>query len=158
MTLYLQGLALAITFSIAALNFGCGGSSTPPGEAASSTPVTSEPGSTPTFTNVYSDVLEPKCTSCHFPGGEAAFLDMSSQATAYTNLVGVKADGPSCGMSGLTRVIAGNAARSLLYEKVSESNPPCGSQMPLGCSGSSCLTSTAQREIADWINGAAPND
>jgi hypothetical protein len=166
MTLSLQNLALALTLSAAAVSFGCGGSSgSPTGDPVSGTPATgdsgngsmaaSDPGSAPTFANVYTDIVEPFCTSCHAPGGEAPFLDMRTQAAAYMNLVGVKADGPSCGGSSLVRVVAGDAAESLLYEKVSESKPPCGAQMPLGCSGSGCLSLADQREIADWINGGA---
>jgi hypothetical protein len=163
MTLSLQSLALALTLSTAGL--GCGGSSgSATNDPVSSTPATSDsvngstasdPGSAPTFTNVYGEIIGLDCTSCHIPGGEGSFLDMSTQATAYMNLVGVKADGPSCGRSGLVRVVAGDATASLLYEKVSESTPPCGSQMPLGCSGSVCLSFADQREIADWINGGA---
>jgi hypothetical protein len=166
MTLSLQSLALALTLSTAGLTFGCGSSSgSATNDPVSSTPATSDsvngstaasdPGSAPTFTNVYSEIIGLDCTSCHIPGGKGSFLEMSTQATAYMNLVGVKADGPSCGGSGLVRVVAGDATASLLYEKVSESTPPCGSQMPLGCSGSVCLSLADQREIADWINGGA---
>ena len=166
MTLSLQELALALTLSTAALSFGCGGGSgsatgdsesvAPAAKSSGNGPMAaSDPGGAPTFTNVYNDIVEPLCTSCHTPGGEAPFLDMSTQATAYMNLVGVKADGFSCGGSGLVRVVAGDATESLLYEKVSESKPPCGSEMPLGCSGQGCLSPADQKEIADWINGGA---
>jgi hypothetical protein len=157
MTLSLQDLALTLTLSVAALSGGCGSSGSTPAtnDPAGGTLATGDSGSAPTFTNVYSDILGPNCASCHTPGGEAPFLDMSTQAMAYTNLVGVKADGPSCGGSGLIRVVAGDPTESLLYEKVSESKPPCGAQMPFGCSGPGCLSSSDQREIEDWINGGA---
>jgi hypothetical protein len=166
MALSLQDLALILTLSTAAVSLGCSSSGSVPATsdpassspATSGTPATSNAGGAPTFTNVYRDILGPICTACHTPGGEAPFLDMSTQTAAYTNLVGVKADGTSCAGSGLTRVVPGDAAESLLYEKVSEATPPCGSQMPLGCSGQSCLSSTHQTEIEDWINGGALNN
>ena len=46
----------------------------------------------PTFTNVYANVISARCTSCHRPGGggvNVGMLDMSTQAAAYANLVGV---------------------------------------------------------------------
>jgi hypothetical protein len=150
MTISLHGWALALTLSTAALSFGC----------SSSTSSSSSPGETaPTFTEVYNDVMVPNgCSSHHIATGPDDFLDMSTQANAYKNLVGVKADGPKCGTSGLTRVVAGNASESLMYEKVSEAKPPCGGQMPLGCSASSCLSTSDQQEIQNWINAGAMNN
>jgi hypothetical protein len=92
---------------------------------------------------------------CHKPGGIGGFQDFSSQSSAYTALVGVKASGPSCESSGETRVVAGNASQSLLYQKVSEANPPCGSQMPLG---GPPLSSEQTTSIEEWINAGALND
>jgi hypothetical protein len=83
---------------------------------------------------------------------------MSSQATAFTNLQ-LSAAGISCGTSGLKRVVPGDAAISLFYEKVASANPPCGAQMPNGCSGAAnCLTAAQVHEIESWINEGAPND
>jgi hypothetical protein len=70
-------------------------------------------------------------------------------------LVGVKASGPSCGSSSETRVAAGNASQSLLFQKVSEATPPCGSQMPLGAPP---LSSAQMTLVEDWINEGALND
>jgi hypothetical protein len=141
-------LALALALGAAALGLGCGSSS-----AAGSSPDTA-----PTFTDVYNDIISPICSTCHTPKGIAPFLDMSSQASAYSNLVGVKADGPACGKSGATRVVASNAKESLMFEKVSEDPPPCGKQMPLGCSGADCLSASLQQEIENWINAGALNN
>jgi hypothetical protein len=50
----------------------------------------------PTFTNVYSSIIGARCVGCHKPGSSGVttgMLDMSSQATAYANLVGVASDG-----------------------------------------------------------------
>jgi hypothetical protein len=79
-------------------------------------------------------------------------LDMSSQATAFMNLVGVAAAGAECGGKG-TRVVAGNADMSILFQKVT--TPTCGSQMPLG---GTPLTGAQTEEIQSWINAGAMND
>jgi hypothetical protein len=108
-----------------------------------------------TFTEIYATILQPTCSVCHKPGGIGAFQDFSSQSSAYAALAGVKASGPSCGSSGETRVVAGNASQSLLFQKVSEANPPCGSQMPLG---GPPLSSAQVMLIEEWINAGALND
>ena len=59
----------------------------------------------PTFTNVYANVIGARCTGCHRPGGSGVnvgMLDMSTQATAYANLVGVTSAGTGAGTSGVT--------------------------------------------------------
>jgi hypothetical protein len=109
-----------------------------------------------TFTNVYVTILQPTCGGCHQPAGEGPFQDFSSQSAAYAALVGVMASGPSCGASGETRVVPGNASQSLLIQKVSEAmNPPCGSQMPLG---GPALSSAQVMLLEAWVNSGAPND
>jgi hypothetical protein len=81
---------------------------------------------------------------------------MSTQATAYTNLQKT-ATGAACVSMNLKLVVPGDAATSLLYEKV-VANPPCGLEMPYGCSGSSCLSASQVQDIEDWINEGAKND
>jgi hypothetical protein len=108
-----------------------------------------------TFTEMYVTILQPTCSPCHEPGGLGSFQDFSSQANAYAALVGVKASGPSCGASDEVRVVPGSESQSLLFQKVSEANPPCGSPMPLG----GPPLSTAQIAlIGAWISAGAPND
>ncbi len=156
MTRSAYGLALGISLA-APLALGCG--------TSSGSPIVE----TPTFTEVYTKVMVPHgCNAHHRPGKDNdAFLDMSTQAAAYENLVKVTASGPAataspvpgCGGSGLVRVVPGDAAKSLMYQKVSEAKPPCGAQMPFGCPGTfACLDSTEQQTLAAWINGGAPND
>lgn len=108
-----------------------------------------------TLTEIYVTILQPTCSVCHKPRGIGDFQDLSSQSSAYKALVGVKASGPSCGSSGETRVVAGNASQSLLFQKVSEANPPCGSQMPFG---GPPLSSAQMTLIEEWINAGALND
>ena len=125
----------------------------------------------PTFTNVYANVISQRCVSCHRPGGggvNVGMLDMSTQAAAYANLVGVTSAGTGAGTSGVTcmmaalpRVLAGNAAGSLLFNKVNSkltaTLPPCGSPMPTPA-GAPALTQAQVDSIAGWIDGGALND
>jgi len=126
----------------------------------------------PTFTNVYNTIITARCTSCHKPGSSGVtvgLLDMSTPATAYANLVGVHAQGIGAGTSGitcasvqppLTRVIANDAANSLLFNKVHSKQlgvlAPCGSPMPLG--GGPALSVAETDLITGWITAGAAND
>jgi hypothetical protein len=158
MTASTYGWVLGLSLLTTALGLGCGSSGNGSGGDAGP----------PTFTEVYNSVMVPHgCNAHHKPGAkEDSFLDMSSQANAYKNLVGVVASGPSatapipgCGGSGLIRVVPNDAEKSLMYLKVSETKPPCGAQMPFGCpTGFACLTSTETATIAAWINAGAKND
>jgi len=55
----------------------------------------------------------------------------------------------------LTLVIPNDAANSLLYRMVTESNPPVGVRMPPGFSP---LSATELGLIRDWINQGAQNN
>jgi hypothetical protein len=111
-----------------------------------------------TFTQVYQNIISPICVQCHNPQGigvSLGHLDMSTQAAAFKDLVGVEAMGSACGGMG-TRVVASNAANSILFKKVDPAQPaPCGSKMPLGLTP---LTEAQTAEIESWINGGALND
>lgn len=111
-----------------------------------------------TFTQVYSDIISPICVTCHNPQGigfTMGKLDMSTKATAFNDLVGVAAMGTGCGGMG-TRVVAGNAADSIMFEKIDPGTPaPCGAKMPLGLAP---LTAAQANEIESWINAGAMND
>lgn len=147
-----RGTSARGLFALWALLSACGSGPAPASDAGSAL---DSPAATATFTQVYTMILQPTCSPCHHPGGEGSFQDFSSQSSAYAALVGVKASGPSCGISGETRVVAGDASQSLIFQKVSEPSPPCGSQMPLG---GPPLTGAQVTLIADWINGGATND
>jgi hypothetical protein len=110
---------------------------------------------TATFTAVYADVLGPTCSACHQPGGIGSFQDLSSRVVAYRALVGVEASGPSCGSSDEIRVVPGDASGSLLFQKISQTTPPCGVRMPLG---GAPLSSALVTLVEDWINAGAQND
>jgi len=104
----------------------------------------------PTFGSVWADftVVDPavglSCVDCHGVGGFGD-LDMSTEAVAYANLVGAAAN---CG-SGNTRVIAGDATNSLLYQKLAGTQT-CGQSMPFGASYSGDLAL-----VFDWIQAGA---
>ncbi|MEZ4407019.1 MAG: hypothetical protein R3A52_11140 [Polyangiales bacterium] len=104
----------------------------------------------PTFTAVYA-IITARCVSCH---GGSGGLNMSTRAMAHANLVGASAAGSACGSSGLTRVVAGDASRSLLYEKVS-GTPSCGVRMPRNVTA---LTAAQIETIRAWIAAGARND
>jgi hypothetical protein len=150
------GAAFPLSVCMAVLSFGC---SAPPPAANS-------------FSEVYSQIIQPKCSSdyCHYNGISFRYgnLDMSSQAIAYWNLVGQPCDGPACTGMGL-RVVPHSPEASIMYLKVSQTSPPCGVQMPanpyvLTLKGGSAvfsgtpLTAEEQQLIYNWIQEGAQNN
>ncbi len=109
-------------------------------------------GIAPTFTNVWTTILEVKgCTGCHGTGGSGK-LSMPDKCSAWTNLREQKAQGAACGSSGLTRVVPGDPNASLLVQKVE--GPSCGSKMPIGGS----LDATQINLVRAWIAAGANYD
>lgn len=104
----------------------------------------------PTFTDVYA-VISAQCSPCHTGGGMfSGDLNMSTQALAHADLVGVTA---TCG-SGNVRVIPYDSRSSLLWRKVAAVDL-CGARMPNGRTG---LPMAQIDLIRDWIEaGAADN-
>ena len=119
------------------------------------TPAPYDANAATTWTEVYTDIIMPTCVGCHNPGGNGGTLgklDMSSQDTAYTNLVNVAAAGSACAGKG-ARITPRSTTASILYLKVSPTDPsPCGSKMPLI---GSALSQDQVDEIASWINAGA---
>jgi hypothetical protein len=91
-------------------------------------------------------------------------LMMPDQATAYRNLVNVKAAGTTpagspagyvaCGTKGETRVIPNNSAMSLLYTKVNGTQD-CGLAMPRG---KPLLSTSDIAMFKSWIDQGAQNN
>lgn len=81
------------------------------------------------FSAIYRDIIAPQCSSCHV-SDERAGLNMSTRALALAELVGVPADTASACNGQGPRVVAGNAANSLLVNKIDAANPRCGARMP----------------------------
>jgi hypothetical protein len=125
----------------------------------------------PTFTNVYNSIISQRCVSCHRPGGggfNVGRLDMSTADNAFANLVGVPAQGTGagtsgvmCGTTGLTRVVPGDAAASLIFNKTNSKLlgvlAPCGSPMPTPAAAPP-LTAGQVELIRGWIAAGALND
>ena len=110
-----------------------------------------------TYTEVFA-ILEP-CSGCHIyqaegfeKGGQLTF---QFQNIAYEELVGVQASGVACGSSSETRVVPGDSSHSLLYQKISQSKPPCGTQMRVH---GQPLSASDVALIAQWIDEGAPNN
>ena len=127
----------------------------------------------PTFTNVYANIIGARCTGCHKPGGSGVTtggLDMSTQALAFADLVGVPAAGTGAGTSGVTcgslapgllRVSPDDAADSLIFNKLSSklagALAECGSPMPLPATGAP-VTQAQVDLVTAWINAGALNN
>lgn len=109
----------------------------------------------PTFTEIYTTIIDGTCNAAGCHGGGAGNLDMSNQTDAYDNLVGVAAAGGACSSTGQNRVEAGDSAASILWVKVNGGPDLCGSQMPLA---QGPLSSTEVDMIAAWIDAGAAND
>ncbi len=131
----------------------CGGGSSAPDPDA------------PTFTNVWTEViLANHCQSSECHGSGAGGLVMTSQTTAYSNLVGIQAAGMcpeggddlscSCGASGETRVVADHPEQSLIVEKIS-GDPSCGTHMP---PTGAPVTAEQITLVTNWISAGAKND
>jgi hypothetical protein len=144
----------SLSLSLFACSSSSGGS---PNETSNEAGGSQEASSAPTFTEVYTQVISVHCAPCHvtgMPGFTGGMLDMSTQAAAYTNLVGVEAAGEACSGMG-KRVNPGDPSTSLIFEKVSMTTPPCGQRMPLN---QAALDATSIGEIHDWIAAGALNN
>ncbi len=115
----------------------------------------------PTFTSIYNDIIVPSCFECHGePPPIESNLEMRTQQEAYGNLVGVVAMGDACSVGPPDggplpiRVIPGDAADSLLYLKITNTQK-CGSGMPLDADS---LTADQILAIKTWIDQGAENN
>jgi hypothetical protein len=129
------------------------------------------PPAADSFTEVYAQVIAPSCSSafCHYNGIGIRYgaLDMSSRVIAYWNLVDQPLTGPSCALMG-SRVLPYQPEASIMYQKVSQTTPPCGSQMPADpeaflTKGSSVFSGKALSPdqlqlIFNWIAEGAQNN
>jgi len=82
---------------------------------------------TANYASIYDSVLKSCGGACHASGGQSP--DLSTQAIAYSSLVGKDASAGVCVGKGKL-VDPGNCKGSLLYLKLLP-NPVCGAQMPL---------------------------
>lgn len=125
-TTYKDGTVVAGTTGTTAAGTTTG--TTPP---VTATPAPTASGSTATFTEVNTQILQPLCVSCH---GSGASPDLSSYSSFATNT---------------TFVVPGNAAQSLLYQMVQSGSMP---------QGGTALNSTQLSLIQEWIDEGALNN
>jgi hypothetical protein len=117
-------------------------------------------------TDIYVPIIGVHCVGCHSGSGAGLSfgkLDLSSADAGYANLVNVASTGEKCdptdGAASPIRVIPGNAADSLLYEKVNgfTTAPPCGNAMPESGEIPDGGQAVVVGQIKTWINeGANP--
>ena len=95
---------------------------------------------------------------CHSGAVPVQSLDLSTGKT-FSNTVNVKStENPK-----LTRVVPFKPDDSFLVQKIEESRPAVGAQMPLGCpavpqGGAQCLTADSIAAIRQWITECAQNN
>lgn len=100
-----------------------------------------------TFGQVWTSILVPRCQGCHGSGSGGLF--MQDQGITLGDLIDTGATTGLC--NGRTRVVPGDSADSLLFQKVSGIGL-CGPRMPLG----GPFLSAAETElIRAWIDGGA---
>jgi hypothetical protein len=129
------------TFSVQAQN---GAGSGPSATSTAVTPVTA------TFTNIFTDIIMNDCVGCHMAGPAGLFMMSGMQTAAYNNLVNM----PSGQCAGVTRVVPGSSAMSLLYQKVAGTQT-CGVRMP---AGGPYLCGPQISLFQSWIDNGATNN
>ncbi len=93
-------------------------------------------------------IFQANCGGCHINGGSSGSINLDP-ANILVQLVNV----PSAQNNQFIRLIPGDAANSLLFQKINCDSPSVGSRMPLG---GDPLSNAQQRYIQDWINAGAP--
>jgi hypothetical protein len=118
---------------------------------------------TQSFAAIYQDIFASPTYMCNGPvchgkmagqTGSVGNLELITKEAAYADLVGVASDGVLCGGTA-TRVVPGDAAGSLLVQKLRAMTVQCGSVMPV--SGAP-ITDPELMRITDWINAGACNN
>jgi hypothetical protein len=123
------------------------------GGKAMAPPAPSQPAVThaPTYSAIYDEILEPQgCTADRCHGGLG--LKLATRDGGYTSLLNDVGVG-SC--AGQHFVVPGKPDESLLYSKVADAMPRCGSRMPLSLAP---LTAEELMQIRGWIEMGAPNN
>lgn len=106
------------------------------------------------FRDQIQPIFDAHCIICHVDGGVADFAGIALRlgtGLSFDMLV----DQTSVRDASLTFVVPGDSASSLLFLKVSSSNPPIGSRMPFG--GPS-LSNADIDLIRTWIDEGAQNN
>jgi len=133
--------------AIGVLVAGCPSSKTPP-PACITVDTTCAPGYVPTFDNVWHNTLQPTCAqsaSCHSATGHMGNLDMSDEATAYSELLAPATIDPK-----RARVVPGDPACSLMT--VRTDSPGESYEMPPGAP----LSEPERCALVQWVKCNAP--
>lgn len=125
------------------------------------TVVVSPPGGTPpvvfpssglSFSAHIQQIFNSNCIACHAAGRVASFFPLTA-GVSYTGLVNVPAVSPA--VPG-TRVVPGNSANSVLYQRISGIGLPDQTlRMPLG---GPFLNPNAENAVRAWIDEGALNN
>jgi hypothetical protein len=111
-------------------------------------------GETISFSNQVQPIFNAHCTACHAEATVSSALGSPLRLTANTSyqmLVNQRsAQSPSW-----TLVVPGDTNASLLWRKVSSTNPPVGARMPLI---GAPLSSRELGLLRDWIAQGAPDN
>lgn len=122
------------------------------GECMSGTmPPTTTPPANVSFANQIQAIFNANCIVCHATGGIADAIMHLNTGESFAALV----NQPSVQNANLTRVVPGNSAGSLLFQKISSNSPPVGARMPLGMAP---LSQSDIDLITNWINQGALNN
>ena len=106
------------------------------------------------FKDQIQPILNTDCFRCHRVNGEADLFGIALQVgeeVAFELLV----NQPSSLDANLTLVVPGDAASSLLFNKVASDTPPTGARMPLR---EAPLSAESIELIRDWIDQGALNN
>ncbi len=118
--------------------------------SAATTTTTLPPAAT--WTEVLAVFSSNNCNVCHGSGASGGLTGLNDSSAGYAALVGAAASG----CSGKTLVVASDPDSSYLIEKVEQSAPTCGDQMPT--SPFTALSAADIETIRSWISGGAVKD
>jgi hypothetical protein len=105
----------------------------------------------PTYSAIYDEILEPQgCTADRCHGGLG--LKLAAKAAGHASLIN---DVGTMACAGMKFVVPGKPNESLLYRKVADAMPACGTRMPLSLAP---LKPEELKQIEDWILMGAPNN
>jgi len=108
-------------------------------------------GAPVSLANDVQPIFSAKCSSCHAVGSFANISGINMLLTPG-NVIATAVNQPSSQNAAFTIIEPGDADASLLFLKVSQSNPPVGSRMPLI---GAALTGEELGLVRDWINQGA---
>ncbi len=111
-------------------------------------------GEASTFSSVFSNILQPNCSSCHHAGGSApSSFQVTDLDTTYDNLLGFGTSGPTEVM-GMPFVTRDDPTHSYLFLKITGDPSITGARMPLGGQ----LQQGDIDAIGTWVSQGANND